>query len=415
MHRAQRNRSRLAAAAGLAMTAGVALVAAPGAAHAAFPGKNGIIAFTSTQDGGARHIFVASAHGVVDLTGARSSANETQPEFSPDGHELVLTRYDPTHLPNTEIFVMTAAGRNRIALTDTPTGNSDPTWSPDGRRIAFVSARDGEPDIFTMNSDGTDVRRITHDSASESELAWSPKGDRIAFVRVPGGGGDREIYTIHPSGTGLTDISNDPASYDVDPAWSPNGAKLVYAAGGHPTGSVGGDLWTMNADGTGQAPLDHEDNDYSDGSYPAWSPDGTMIAFAANDGSGYEHVWAVSAAGGENVPVVSNQSDGNPSDQEVDWQQGPSTIAPPRTRITDSAVSSKRHRATFRFTAVGALAYQCSMRKVHRAPVFSRCSAPRAYQHLVHGSYRFEVRAIGPGGTDRTPAVQRFTIHKSGS
>lgn len=389
---------------------GVIIVGQPAPAYAAFPGANGRIVFTSTQDGGTRHIFTTTGHGILDLTGPTSPASETQPEFSPDGHELVFTRYDPAQLPNTEIFVMTASGQDRIALTRTAAGNSDPTWSPDGRRIAFVSTRSGTPEIYVMKSDGTDVKRITSGEANESELAWSPKGNRIAFVRTPAAGGDEEIYTISPTGTGLTDLSHDPNSPDTDPNWSPSGTRIVYSAGPHKDGSVGGDLWTMNANGSGQEPLNHEDNGYSSGDSPAWSPDGTMIAFAANNGTGYQHVWYVSAAGGENAPLVTNNAEGNPSDEEIDWQPGPSRIAPPRTEITSVSTSSKRHRASFTFTASGALEYQCALRKNHGRLAFHLCGSPLRYSHLKHAKYRFEVRAIGPGGRDATPAARTFMI-----
>src|SRR5581483_7567737 len=125
------------------------------------------------------------------------------------------------------------------------------------------------------------------------DLAWSPKGDRIAFVREPAGGGDREIYSIGIRGAGLTDLTHDQANDDVQPAWSPDGTKIVYSGPHHPKGSVGADLWVMTANGLVQMPLEHETNGYSDGSYPAWSPDGSTIAFFANNGTGHPGVWTV--------------------------------------------------------------------------------------------------------------------------
>ncbi|HKO26193.1 MAG TPA: hypothetical protein VJU80_01940, partial [Solirubrobacteraceae bacterium] len=301
-----------------ALILSAAALALPSAAPAAYPGSNGQMAFTSTQDGGARHIFVATPAGITDLTGVTSSASEIQPKFSPDGREIVFTRLAAGQ-SNSQIFMMAANGTGRTQLTDTPQGNSDPTWSPDGTQIAFVSERDGQvPNVFIMRSDGTDVRQITHDSAGKSELAWSPKGDRIAFVRTPAGGGDREIYSINTAGSGLTDLSNDPTSPDLEPAWSPDGTRIAYSGALHQGESVGMDLWIMNPDGSGQHELFHENNKYSDGAYPAWSPDGTTIAFTANNGSGYYHVWSVPASGGQNTELITNKvPGGNPVDEEV--------------------------------------------------------------------------------------------------
>ncbi|MGH2876484.1 MAG: TolB family protein, partial [Solirubrobacteraceae bacterium] len=135
-----------------------------GSAVAAYPGANGEVALTSTQDG-PRQIFVAGSTGLRNLTGVGSAAQETQPKFSPDGREILFTRSAPG-LAGSQLFVMSATGKDRVQLTHMPTGASDPTWSPDGTSVAFVSARaGGAPNIFTMRTDGTDLRQVTHDTA----------------------------------------------------------------------------------------------------------------------------------------------------------------------------------------------------------------------------------------------------------
>jgi Tol biopolymer transport system component len=392
-----------ASALALALATTLALA---GAASAAYPGANGEVAFTSTQDGGARHIYVQTASGITDLTGASSAAIETQPKFSPDGRELAFTRAGQG-LPNTEIFVMSAGGALRTQLTNTPQGNSDPTWSPDGTQLAFVSERTGQvPQIFVMRADGTGVRQITNDPSGKSELAWSPKGDRIAFVRVPVGGGDRDIYSIKTDGSGLTDLTNDPNNYDVDPAWSPDGTRIAFTGAHHAKGSVGADLWIMNADGSGVQSLEHENNGYSDGAFPAWSPDGSTIAFAANNGSGYYHLWSVPVGGGENAELVTNRvPGGNPLDQEVDWQ--PVTPMPP-TKV-QAKVNRRKHMAKVTFVAPGATHYKCELRLSKRMVASKSCSASMTFTRLKPGKYSFAVLPTGPGGPYPT-AQKKFTI-----
>lgn len=400
-------RARRALTTTLLVTAGA--LALPGAAPAAYPGTDGEIAFTSTQDGGARHIFVGRAAGVVDLTGSWSTGSEVAPKFSPDGRLIAFTGLE-RGLPNSEIFVMAADGRQRIQLTKTPQGNSDPTWSPDGTRIAFVSERDGGvPQVFVMRSDGSDVRQITDDTAAKSQLAWSPRGDRIAFVRIPAGGGDRDIYSINADGSNLTDLSNDPTSFDLEPAWSPDGARIAYSGPLHPGESVGMDLWVMNADGSGKQALSHEDNRYSDGAYPAWSPDGTTIAFAANNGSGYYHVWSTPAGGGQNGELITNRvPGGNPGDEEIDWQPV-SEASPPRTKLTNARIHG--HSATFAFLATGpATGYRCRLQRGGSSAAFKACSSPTIYRHLRPGRYAFTVIAWAPGEDYRGPVRRSFKI-----
>lgn len=408
---ARRSHGRSAAIAALVAGALLLLPAAP--APAAYPGANGAIAFTSNQDGGARHLFITTAGGLTDLTGATSPATETQPQFSPDGRQIAFTRSDPGHLPNAEIFVIWADGTHRSALTATAAGNGDPTWSPDGREIAFVSTRVGQvPNIFVMRSDGTDVRQITHDDATKSELAWSPRGDRIAFVGEPARGGDRDIYSVATDGSDLRDLTNDPTAPDVDPAFSPDGSQIVYTGPGHPHGSVGADLWVMGQDGSGRHELDHESNGYSDAAFPAWSPDGATIVFSANNGTGYQHLWTVPAGGGQNTELVRNAiPGGNPLDWEADWQPAPTAAGPASTRITSAKITVRKRRATFRFTATGsAPRYECALQRGRGKVRFSGCRSPESYAHLARGRYTFEVRGVLPTGTDTTPAKRAFTV-----
>jgi Tol biopolymer transport system component len=372
------------------------VLAIPGTALAAYPGTNGPVAFTSTEDGGARHIFVTSSGGISDLTGASATAwTQVQPRFSPDGREILFTNYGPG-LPNTEIWVMGADGQQPTALTATGTGNSDATWSPDGRQIAFVSVRNNDgPNIYVMNTDGTGLHEITHDATGKSELAWSPTGNVIAFVRSPVGGGDREIYSIGVNGSGLTDLSNDPTSDDIEPAWSPAGTQIVYSGPRQPNESVGGDLWVMNADGSGKRALVHENNSYSDGAYPAWSPDGSTIAFTGDNGSGYYHVWSVAAAGGSNSDLVANKlADSNPDDQDTDWGRMPASAAP-RTELTKLIV--RKRSVSLGLTASGpATGYRCRLRGPGQHGGFRTCRPAAAYAGLKAGRYTLSAVAVAP-------------------
>jgi DNA-binding beta-propeller fold protein YncE len=86
---------------------------------------------------------------------------------------------------------------------------------------------------------------------------------------------------------------------------------------------------------------------------------------------------------------------------------------PPNTKLTNGSVSSRKHQATFKFKAVGtATGFQCALVNGKHAARFTRCKSPKTYKHLHAGKYKFEVRAIGPGGLDATPATERFKISR---
>jgi TolB protein len=167
---------------------------------------------------------------------------------------------------NWDIYLVQPGTGETKNLTDHKARDIDPVWSPDGRRIAFVSDREGVPDIWTMAADGTDVRQLTKKQGSCSALKWSPDGSRIAFVSSA----PRDnIHTVEVATGKVVQITTDPAAAR-QPAWSPDGKKLSYASyfGQYST-------FTVNPDGTGNAKL----TDGSGGLDAAWSPDGSRVAY----------------------------------------------------------------------------------------------------------------------------------------
>ncbi len=155
--------------------------------------------------------------------------------------------------------------------------DSGPDWSPDGRRIAFASDRDGNREIYVMNADGFGVTRLTVNDAIDSSPAWSPDGRRIAFHSTRDG--NWEVYVMNADGSGVTRLTNNDAR-DWHPEWSPDGRSIVFDS--NRDGNL--DIYGVNADGSGLTRLTvHGADDFS----PAWSPDGRRIAFVS--GSGGNH------------------------------------------------------------------------------------------------------------------------------
>lgn len=197
----------------------------------------------------------------------------TQASASPDGSRIAFTAYDPT-AGTSHLYVMGADGANLLRLTS---GGSEmqPDWSPDGTRLAYVVRPRGQPgDVWVMNADGSGATNVTGgtNALSQYSPAWSPDGTRLAFAE--GDAGSSNLWTMRPDGSDRRRLTSGTEWWDDDPSWAPTGDRLVFQRDG--PGTLGFDLWTVQATGQGAAPL----ISLPDGQVvPAWSPDGALIAF----------------------------------------------------------------------------------------------------------------------------------------
>lgn len=216
---------------------------------------------------------------------------------------------------NAEIYVMNADGSGVARLTNDPAPDYMATWSPDGTKLAFVSERAGPADIWVMNADGAGLTRLTDPGYSHRGPAWSPDGTKIAFNMHSGFDseddrpniGNPNIYVINADGSGLSQLTN-VAEDHGSPAWSPDGTKLAFVRG--PVGRQA-DTWVMNADGSQPIRLtNHPADDYS----PAWAPDGARLAFVS-DRDGNPEVYLMNADGSAVTRLTSHPAD----DQAPAW------------------------------------------------------------------------------------------------
>lgn len=216
-------------------------------------------------------------------------------EAQPQAEILFMSEQDG----NRDIYSMNTDGGNIQRLTNHPSEDTDPAWSPDRMQIAFASNRDGEFAIYVMSTNGSNVRRISPDLGSfASSPSWSPDGRNIVYVSNSSGG--NQIHIIASDGSNDQKITEG-AFESLDPSWSPDGRRIVFASnqpGNFEVFSMsvsGGDIRQLTDDAT------------VDSDSPAWSPDGQSIAFAANGNNGGE-VYVMSFDG-SGVRVLASSGD----------------------------------------------------------------------------------------------------------
>src|SRR5918992_296715 len=210
---------------------------------------------------------------------------------------------------NGEIWVMNPDGSRQIDLN---TEGSDPDWSPDSTKIAYIIEEDiCDQEIYVINADGSGKRRLTNlppNCGGPFAPDWSPDGTKIAFRS----GG---IMVMNADGSGMRELTNNGGA----PTWSPDGTKIAFTRETQRENQI----WVINAaDGSGEEQLTT-----NGGTSPSWSPDGTKIAFGSfRDGN--SEIYIMNADGSEERRLTNNPA----ADVSPDW--GTARPTPPSPTAT---------------------------------------------------------------------------------
>ena len=148
---------------------------------------------------------------------------------------------------NSEIYVMNVDGTGLLRLTNDAGRDTDPAWSPDGKRIAFASDRAGSSDIYVMNADGSNLVRRTQTGSSEAP-AWSPDGSKIAFSSLRDGQFGIYVMSVDGDWANPTRVGYD-RGWNAHPAWSPDGGQIAFVSDWRAFDFLF-DVYVMNADGS---------------------------------------------------------------------------------------------------------------------------------------------------------------------
>lgn len=249
-------------------------------------------------------------NNLVQLT--ESKVAEYHARFSPDGRKIVFVSYGEND-KDEEIFIMQADGTDRIKLTDNESDEDDPCFTPDGKRIVFVSDMDTEinnnpypiTSIYVMNVDGTGISKLkddTYGNYSDYDPCISPDGSYMVFSSSRTY--NDEIYLMDLSDKSTNNLTDNDA-WDGRPVFSPDGKTIIFNSD-RDSELLYMDIYLMDISGKNLVRL--TESTAWDSRNPCFSPDGKWIVFSS-DRDGDSDIYVMDSEGKGVINISDNDVD----------------------------------------------------------------------------------------------------------
>jgi hypothetical protein len=307
---------------------------------------NGEIVFSRGLPDGSEHVFAKQPGVVGERLITSGSAIYADPSVAPDGRAIAVVHSIPSFADmNAEgvIATFTMDGGEPLWITDPLPRVGDPSWSPEGDRIAFAaSTSDGRlPGIYVMDEDGSGMRLVAElDGFTLSAPDWSPDGRKLVFVGLAGARNEAEpkssdLFVVSIDGSGLTNLTQSPTISEWTPSWSPDGSVIAYARNER---NISDSIQLIDTTGRPGGSV-FDDADAGEIGEVDWSPDGRLVAFTSSlaltdtDDEGDLDVWTVRRNGTQLTNLTTEGASG------ISWQPLPAGSEPQPSPASEPSVS----------------------------------------------------------------------------
>ncbi len=271
-----------------------------------YTGEQGIarswIAFVSEVESG-KELFLMDYDGYHPRRLTYDASLNLAPAWSPDKRRLAFVSYRNGDDPQIEELNL-ATGRRRT-LVSFPSMNITPEWSPAGNELAFATTKDGNSEIYRMDVSGKRFERLTENRAADLAPTWSPTGREIAFISDRGG--SPQIYLMTSDGSNVRRLTYE-GSYNTAPAWSPKGNWIAYVCRDERRLLK---ICIISPDGQ---QVRHLTGGNGNDESPSWAADGRHIAFSSTR-HGRRDIYMMTLEGTEVERLTTNGS----SNDDPSW------------------------------------------------------------------------------------------------